>query len=191
MYTRRRLAPALTPPSTSAATNRRRCPGPRRPRRRTAGAGRRACAPVRRRLASRPATVTAAVPWMSSLKEHVRFGSARAACSAFSLRKSSHCSTAPGNTRHGVDELVDEGLVAVAAHALVAQAEVERVRRQFLVVRADVEHDRHRALRRQACAQRVQRELADRDAHAAGALVTQAQDALAVGDDDHRWDRDG
>ena len=36
-----------------------------------------------------------------------------------------------------------------------------------------------------AAAGGVERELADRDAHAAGALVAEAQDALAVGDDDH------
>ena len=31
---------------------------------------------------------------------------------------------------------------------------------------------------------RVQRELADRDGHAAGALVAEAEDPLVVGDDD-------
>ena len=36
-----------------------------------------------------------------------------------------------------------------------------------------------------AAAERVQRELADRDAHAADAQVAQAEDALAVGHDDH------
>ncbi len=36
-----------------------------------------------------------------------------------------------------------------------------------------------------AAAGGVERELADRDAHAAGALVAEAEDALAVGDDDH------
>ena len=36
-----------------------------------------------------------------------------------------------------------------------------------------------------AAAGRVERELADRDAHAAGALVAEAEDALAIGDDDH------
>src|SRR5436190_6116005 len=36
-----------------------------------------------------------------------------------------------------------------------------------------------------AAASGVERELADRDAHAAGALIAEAEDALAVGDDDH------
>ena len=36
----------------------------------------------------------------------------------------------------------------------------------------------------QAAARGVERQLADGDAHAAGALVAQAQDALVVGDDD-------
>ncbi len=35
-----------------------------------------------------------------------------------------------------------------------------------------------------AAAGRIERELADGDAHAAGALVAEAEDALAVGDDD-------
>jgi hypothetical protein len=36
-----------------------------------------------------------------------------------------------------------------------------------------------------AAAEGVQRELADRDAHAADTQVAQAEDALAVGHDDH------
>ena len=38
---------------------------------------------------------------------------------------------------------------------------------------------------RNAAAGGVERELADRDAHAAGALIAEPEDALAVGDDDH------
>ncbi len=64
-------------------------------------------------------------------------------------------------------------------------ADVERVVEPLVVVGADVEQDRQRRGRVDAAAGRVERELADRDAHAAGALVAQAEDALAVGDDDH------
>jgi hypothetical protein len=52
------------------------------------------------------------------------------------------------------------------------------------VVGADVEEDRQGARRVDAAQRRVQRQLADRDAHAADALVTQAQNPLPVGDDD-------
>ena len=71
-----------------------------------------------------------------------------------------------------------------ATHARLAQAEVERVLQQRFVVGADIEQDRQGDLRRHAGAGRVQRQLADGDAHAVGAEVAQAKDTLAVGDDD-------
>ncbi len=52
------------------------------------------------------------------------------------------------------------------------------------VVGPDVEQDRQRPRGVDAADQRVERELADRDAHAADALVADAEDPLAVGDDD-------
>ena len=85
---------------------------------------------------------------------------------------------------HRRHELVDEGQIFVAAHAVLAQAEIERVVEQSLIVRADVENDRQAVLRRHAGAGGVERELADRDAHAAGAEIAETEDALAVGDDD-------
>ena len=68
--------------------------------------------------------------------------------------------------------------------ALVAPARGRTGRRAARVVGADVEQDRQRARGVDAADQRVERELADRDAHAADALVADAEDALAVGDDD-------
>ena len=85
---------------------------------------------------------------------------------------------------HRLDELVDERVVFRAAHAVLAQAEIERVVEQSLVVGADVERDRQGQLRRHAGAGGVERQLAHRDAHAADAEVAQAEDALAVGHDD-------
>jgi hypothetical protein len=67
----------------------------------------------------------------------------------------------------------------------VAQADVQRIAQAFLVVRSDVERDRQRQVWRHAGASRVQCELTDRDAHSADALVAEAEDALAVGDDNH------
>ena len=87
----------------------------------------------------------------------------------------------------GLDELV----VGRAAQPAGAVAHVERVVEQGAVVGAHVERDRQRQRGVQAAAGGVQRQLADGDAHAAGALVAQAQDALVVGDDDeaHVLDR--
>ena len=84
-----------------------------------------------------------------------------------------------------LDERLDERVVVRAAEPLVPPADVERVGEPLRVVGADVEQDRQRRGRVDAAAGRVERELADRDAHAAGALVAQAEDPLAVGDDDH------
>src|SRR5581483_5183259 len=48
----------------------------------------------------------------------------------------------------------------------------------------DIERDRQRERRVDSRARRVQRELADRDAHAAGALVAEPEDPFVVGRDD-------
>ena len=63
-------------------------------------------------------------------------------------------------------------------------AEVERVGEQERVVRPDVERDRQGQRRVDPRRRRVERELADRDRHPAGALVAEAEDPLVVGDDD-------
>ena len=70
---------------------------------------------------------------------------------------------------HGLDEFVDEGVVFRAAHAVLRETEIERVFEQFLIVGADIERDRQAILRRHAGAGGVERELADRNAHAADA----------------------
>ena len=85
----------------------------------------------------------------------------------------------------GADELLDEVVVILTPHAGVMPADVERIGQAVLVVGADVEEDRQRGVGRNAAAGGVERELADRDAHAAGALIAEPEDALAVGDDDH------
>ena len=65
------------------------------------------------------------------------------------------------------------------------QPKIQRVVQQFDVVGAHVEHDRKSASGINAADQGVERELADRDAHPADALVTQAEDPLAVRHHDH------
>ena len=83
-----------------------------------------------------------------------------------------------------VDELVDQLVVLVATDTSAAQSEVQRIRQQRLVVRPDVDHDRQRRRRVDTAHGGVQRELADRDAHAADTEIAEPEDALAVGDDD-------
>ena len=81
-------------------------------------------------------------------------------------------------------ELVDELVIGRAGQALLAKADVIGVVEKLLVVGADVEHDRQAKLGMNAGAGGIERELADRDAHAVGAEVAEPEDALAVGHDD-------
>src|SRR5215472_18548175 len=82
------------------------------------------------------------------------------------------------------NELLDEGVVLGAAHALVAPADIDGIGEPLAIVGAGVEQYRQRRRRMEAGAGGVERELADRDAHAAGALVAEPQYALAVADHD-------
>ena len=86
---------------------------------------------------------------------------------------------------HGGHERLDESVVFAAAHALVPPADIERVLQALLVVRPYIEEDRQRLGRMDAGAGGVERQLADGNAHATGALVAETQDALAIADDDH------
>ena len=84
----------------------------------------------------------------------------------------------------GLDEGVDERVIVRAGDPFVAPADIERVVEPFPVVGPGVEQDRQGGGGVDAAAGDVDRQLADRDAHAAGPLVPQAEDALAVGHHD-------
>jgi hypothetical protein len=86
--------------------------------------------------------------------------------------------------RHGVDEQVDEGVVAFATHARVALAEVDLVVQQREVVRPDIDDHGDRVVRVDSGRGGVKALLAEADLDPAHTLVADAQDALAVGDDD-------
>ncbi len=77
-------------------------------------------------------------------------------------------------------ELVHHRVVGLAPQPGLAPADVEVVAQQVLVVGADVEADRQRLRGVDPRGGHVERELADRDAHAARALVAEAEDALVV-----------
>ncbi len=76
-------------------------------------------------------------------------------------------------------------VVLGAGEAGLARAEVVGVLDEGLVVGAHVEGDGHDAVRGDPAAGRVERQLADGDAHAVDAQVAQAEDSRAVGDDNH------
>ena len=81
-------------------------------------------------------------------------------------------------------EFVDEVIIGRAGEPPLAQADIIGVVQKLLVVGADVEHDRQAELRMHAGAGGIERELADRDAHAVGAEIAEAEDAFAIGHDD-------
>src|SRR5262249_55633696 len=79
-----------------------------------------------------------------------------------------------------------EGVVFRAGDALVPPPDVERVVEPLAVVGPRVEQDRQGGAGVDAAAGGIERQLADRDAHAAGPLVAQPEDPLAVGHHDYR-----
>ena len=82
------------------------------------------------------------------------------------------------------DERLDQRVVRRAAQPRLAMPEIQRVGEEERVVGPDVERHRQRQRRMDARCRGVERELADRDRHAACALVAEAEDPLVVGDDD-------
>src|SRR6266404_3186619 len=87
----------------------------------------------------------------------------------------------------GLDELADEVEVLAAAYARLTKTEIERIVDQLMIVGADVEHYRQAVLRRNTGAGRVESEFPERDAHAAGAEIPKAQDALPVRHDNETY----
>ncbi len=88
-------------------------------------------------------------------------------------------------TLHCLNEFVDEVIVLFAGDAWMTPAHIQRVIQQLLIVGADVQHDWQGIRRTDTATGGVQRELTNGNAHAADALVAQAENALAVGNDDH------
>ena len=72
---------------------------------------------------------------------------------------------------HGRNERFDKIVILLTAHALVSPADIEWIDEKFAVVGADIEQDWQGGGRVKPGASRVQGELANGDAHAAGALI--------------------
>ena len=158
----------------------------RRRRPRPARSVRRARAvPVARRPASTPATTTAAVPWMSSLKDGTRAAYRSSRRSALTCLKSSNWMTQPGQTASTPTTNASTSASYSAPRSRGARwPRYSGSAEQGRVVRADVERDRQRQGRVDAARRGIERELADRDGHAARALVAEAEDPLVVRDHD-------
>src|SRR5579885_1518965 len=85
---------------------------------------------------------------------------------------------------HRLHELINEIEVFLTRNPLMTPAEILRVLQPFGVVGSNIQNDRQRSFRTDAANECVQRELSDGNAQAARALIADAQNALAVGDDD-------
>jgi len=85
---------------------------------------------------------------------------------------------------HGHEHLLHKRLVLLPPHARLLQPRIELVVDQRLRVRAHVDGHRQALVRVDPTTRRVQVQLANGDAHSVGPEVTEAEDALAVGDDD-------
>ena len=77
-------------------------------------------------------------------------------------------------------ERLDKIVVLLAANPLVLPADINRFPEQSLIVGAHVEQHRQAMFRRNARQRRVERHFADGNAHAARALVAEAENALSV-----------
>ena len=141
--------------------------------------------PMTRHAPSSPASATAPVPWISSLNDGSTLRYLFMIVSAFSLRKSSHCNTAPGNS---VFTACTNSSIS-ASYSAPRSRGCRRPRysgssSNALLSVPDVDADRQRLGRVDAGRRGVQRQLADRNADAAGALIADAENRFVVGHDD-------
>ena len=86
---------------------------------------------------------------------------------------------------HALHKRLDKRIVVGPTHALVAPTQVKRVVQQRLVVGTNIKNDGQRGGRMNARADGVEGEFTDGDAHPTNAQITEAENPLAVGDDDH------
>src|SRR5262249_17016599 len=84
---------------------------------------------------------------------------------------------------HRAHEGFNELIVGGTAHALVPPADVNGIPQALGIVGAHIEHDRQSGCGVQTATRGIKREFADRNTHAACALIAEAEDALAIGHD--------
>src|SRR6202007_2909432 len=86
---------------------------------------------------------------------------------------------------HRLNELIYEVEIGLAGNPFMTPADVFRIIQPLLIICAYVQDDWQRSFRTNTTNARVERELANRDAKAACALITDAQNALAIGYHDY------
>ncbi len=85
----------------------------------------------------------------------------------------------------GGDKRVDKAVIIGASDARVPPSKIFRIAKAFLVVCADVQNDGESARWMNSADEAIERKFANWNAEPADTLVADAQNALAVGDDDH------
>jgi len=88
------------------------------------------------------------------------------------------------NLLDGGNEGVNEAIVIGTRDARVPPAEILGIAKAFLIICADVQNDGQSPRGMNSADQRVERKFSDGDAESTNALITDAEDALAIGDDD-------
>ena len=82
------------------------------------------------------------------------------------------------------NKFVDERVISRPAQPLLAQPDIIGIVQQRLVVGADIKHHRQAELGMNTGTGCIEREFADRNSHAVGAEIAEAEDPLAIGNDD-------
>ena len=75
---------------------------------------------------------------------------------------------------------LDEGVVVLASHPVVAPPYIDRIISPVRIVGAHIQKNGKRHIGVNSSQGGVERKLADRDAHTAGSLVSQAENAFSV-----------
>src|SRR5277367_956642 len=81
-------------------------------------------------------------------------------------------------------ENIHEIVVLFTTNTLVSPSDVQRALQPILIVRSHIEQNRKAVLRMNAAERGVERHLSDGDAHAARALVTEAENSFTVAEYD-------
>src|SRR5208283_831690 len=86
---------------------------------------------------------------------------------------------------HGPDELIDKIKIRLTGNPFVAPAEVLMIAEPFRIVGSHIQQDGQSPFGTNPTDERIQGKLADRNAHSSHALITDAQNTFAVGDDNY------
>jgi len=84
----------------------------------------------------------------------------------------------------GGDKRIDEAVILGARDARVPPSKIFRIAKTLLIVCADVQNDGESASRMNSTDKAIERKFANGNAQPADALIADAQNALAIRDDD-------